>query len=95
MKKIFPDKIINIENTDVFDQKFLFDYLEFDYDSNTDVKVIYMSDLLESRKNEEMLLKTKDKPGMYSNVYSPKDELEIFTELFESAIKNNQKIHIV
>lgn len=95
MKKIFPDKIINIGNTDVFDQKFLFDYLEFDYESNTDVKVIYMSDLLESRKNEEILLKTKDKPGMYSNVYSPKDELEIFTELFESAIKDQQKIHIV
>ena len=95
MKKIFPDKIINIENTDVFDQKFLFDYLEFDYESNTDVKVIYMSDLLESKKNEEILLKTKDKPGMYSNVYSPDDEIDIFTELFKSAIQNQKKIHIV
>ncbi len=45
MKKIFPDKIINIENTDIFDQKFLFDYLEFDYESNPDVEVLYMSDL--------------------------------------------------
>lgn len=95
MKKIFPDKIINIENTDVFDQKFLFDYLAFDYDSNHDVEVIYISDLLEWRKNEEILLKTKEKPGMYSNVYSPKDELEIFTDLFENAIKNQKKIHIV
>jgi hypothetical protein len=28
-------------------------------------------------------------------VYSPKDELTIFTDLFENAIKQNKKIHIV
>jgi len=28
MKKILKNKIINIENTDLFDNKFLFDYLE-------------------------------------------------------------------
>jgi hypothetical protein len=95
MKKIFPDKIINIENTDIFDNKFLFDYLECDYNSNSAVEVIYLSDLLESKKNSEMLEKAKLKPAMYSNVYSPKDELEIFTELFENAIKNNKKVHIV
>ena len=54
-----------------------------------------MSDLLEDRKNEEILEKVKDKPAMYSNVYSPKDELEIFIELFENAIKTNKKIHII
>jgi dihydroorotase-like cyclic amidohydrolase len=32
---------------------------------------------------------------MYSNVYSPEDELEIFSWLFNDAIKNNKKIHIV
>jgi hypothetical protein len=32
---------------------------------------------------------------MFSNVYSEKDELEIFNDLFEYAIKNNKKIHIV
>jgi hypothetical protein len=32
---------------------------------------------------------------MYSEVYSPKDELEIFLELFEYAINNNKKIHII
>lgn len=95
MKKIFPDKIVNIEGTDIFDQKFLFDYLEFDYDSNPDIEVIYMSELLELRKNEEIFWKIKQKPGIYSNVYSPKDELEIFTELFENAIKNQKKIHII
>jgi hypothetical protein len=32
---------------------------------------------------------------MYSEVYSPKDELEIFQGLFAYAIKNNKKIHII
>jgi hypothetical protein len=32
---------------------------------------------------------------MFSNVYSEKDELEIFKELFDYAITNNKKIHIV
>ncbi len=95
MKKVFPDKIINIPGTDVFDETFLFDYLQCDYSWNTDVEVIYLSDLLEERKNEEILEKAKQKPAMYSNVYSPGDELEIFTKLFEDAIQNNKKIHIV
>lgn len=95
MKKVFPDKIINIENTDTFDNKFLFDYLECDYSSNNDIEVIYLSDLLEPKRNEEVFEKVAKKPAMYSNVYSPVDELEIFTQLFENAIKNNKKIHIV
>jgi len=32
---------------------------------------------------------------MWSEVYSPSHELEIFTKLFEQAIENKQKIHIV
>lgn len=95
MKKVYKDKIVNIENTDVFDAKFSFDYLNFDYRSNPDVEVIFLSDLLESRKNNDIFDKLWNKPAMYSNVYSPKDELEIFTELFESAINNKKKIHIV
>jgi hypothetical protein len=58
-------------------------------------EVIYMSDLLELRKNNEVLEKVEQKPAMYSNVYSPSDELDIFTELFEEAIKNKKKIHII
>jgi hypothetical protein len=59
------------------------------------VGIIYLSDLLEERKNLEMLEKAKTKPASYSNVYSPKDELEIFEEIFNSAIEKKQKIHIV
>lgn len=95
MKKVYPDKIINVENTDVFDETFVFDYLECDYASNPEVEVVYMSDLLEKRKNLEVLEKTKEKPAMYSNVYSPEDELEIFQKLFENAVNSKKKIHIV
>ena len=92
MKKVLKDKIINIENTDLFDNKLLFNYLDI---KESDIDIVYMSDLLESKKNEEILLKVKEKPAMYSNVYSPDDELEIFKNLFENALKNNKKIHIV
>jgi hypothetical protein len=46
------------------------------------VKTIFLADLLEEKKNLEMLEKSKTKPATYSNVYSPKDELKIFTKLF-------------
>lgn len=95
MKKVFPDKIINVENTDAFDNKFIFDYLECNYSSNKDIEVIYLSDLLEGKKNEEILEKVTNKPAMYSNVYSSEDELKIFIELFQNAIKGNKKIHII
>ena len=94
MKKIYKDKILNIENTELFDNKFLFDYLEVD-NNKSEVEVIFISDLLEKRKNLEILEKVNEKPAMYSNVYSPEDELDIFKTLFDDAIKNNKKIHIV
>jgi len=94
MKKVLKDKIINIENTDLYDNKFLFEYIIPDFE-NEDIEVIFISDLLEKRKNIEVLEKVKNKPAMYSNVYSPEDELDIFIELFDNALKNNKKIHIV
>lgn len=93
MKKIFRDKIINIDKN-LFDNKFLFEYFEF-IKSPKDIELIFMSDLLEKKKNKELLSNLWDKYAMYSNVYSPEDELEIFKELFDNAIKNNKKIHIV
>ncbi len=93
MKKVFANKILNVINTDLFDNRFLFDYLT--NLETREVEVIYLSDLLEQRKNIDVLDKVKEKPAMYSNVYSPEDELEIFNELFDNAIKNNKKIHIV
>lgn len=94
MKKVLKNKIVNIEKTDLFDNKFLFEYLEID-EKKSDIEIIFMSDLLESKKNVEVLEKVKDKPAMYSNVYSPEDELELFKDMFDNAIKNNKKIHIV
>lgn len=94
MKQVFKNKIINIEATDKFDSKFLFEALDIDY-NKSDIDVIFISDLLEEKKNLEILEKVWNKPAMYSNVYSPEDEFEIFTELFQNAIKNNKKTHIV
>jgi len=59
------------------------------------VEIIYIKHLLEKYKNAEVLEKTKEKPAMYSEVYAPKDELEIFTSLFEKALSEKKKIHIV
>jgi len=54
MKKVLNDKILNIENTPLFDNKFLFSYLESDYFSE-DIEVFYMSELLKSKENTELL----------------------------------------
>ena len=93
MKKINKDSITNIENTNLFDNTFSLDYLSSI--SSTDVKIIYLRDLLEEYKNEEMLEKTHQKPAMWSEVYSSVDELAIFTKLFEEAIEKKEKVHIV
>lgn len=94
MKKIYRDKIINIEKTNVFDNTFLFDY-GINLKAPEEVTLVYMKDILSKKKNEDIIPKLKEKPAMWSEIYSPKDELEIFTELFEHAIQNKQKTHIV
>jgi hypothetical protein len=93
MKKVYKDKIVNIEKTDTFDNTFQFEYLNWENSENVDI--IFMSDVLEQRKNEEILKKVKAKPAMWSEVYSPKDELEIFEDLLEDILKNQKKTHIV
>lgn len=92
MKQIFENKIINIDNNK-FDNKFLFEYLDDLKIEN--VEIFYMSELLKKYKNEELYKNLNWKFAMYSEVYSPKDELKIFEELFNYAIENNKKIHIV
>lgn len=95
MKKIYFDKILNIPNTDLFDNKFLFSYLKTDFKSIDKVEVFFMSELLKKRENTKLLSEIWDKYAMFSNVYSEEAELEIFQELFDYAIKNQKKIHIV
>lgn len=94
MKKIYRDSILNIAWTDLFDQTFLFEVFQ-KKDFPKEREVIYIKDLLEKKRNEEIFSKLEKYPAMWSEVYSPKDELIIFTELFEAALKNNKKIHIV
>ena len=92
MKKIWKNTITNIPNTDTSESIFSFDVLSWD-NNKQDVEIIFLSDLLDEKKNIEMFKKSQTKPATYSNVYSPKDELEIFTELFNSALENNKKTH--
>lgn len=95
MKKIFKDKILNIQDSPLFDNKFLFDYIIPDFKSNDKIEVFFMWELLKQKENKELLSKIWDKYAMYSNVYSEKDEIEIFKNLFNYAINNNKKIHII
>lgn len=93
MKKIYKDKILNIPNTPLFDRFFLFDCLITE--KNLQREVLYMRDLLAAKKNETILPRLAEKPAMWSEVYGPKDEYEIFTQLFEKALQENKKIHVV
>ena len=93
MKKIHKDKIINIKNTEKFDNIFQFDYLQ--WENTWNMNVVFMAEELEKRKNTEILEKVKQKPAMWGNVYCPEDELEIFEEIFEKALKSQKKTHIV
>lgn len=92
MKQVLKDRIINIDEN-LFDNKFLFEV--FENIKNNDIEIFYMNELLEKKKNYEILERTKEKPWMWSNVFSPKNELEIFIELYDYAINNNKKIHII
>ncbi len=93
MKEVLKDKIVQVD-TNLYDSKFLFGILFPDF-KNADFEVIFLKDRLEERKNNELLEKVKKHPAMWSEVFSPKDELEIFTEIFNSALKSWKKVHIV
>lgn len=96
MKKILHNSITNIPDTPLHDSIFSFDILNWKpHSQDSQIEIIFLSELLEKRKNLEMLEKAESKPASYWNVYSPKDELEIFTQLFNDALENNKKIHIV
>lgn len=95
MKQVLKDKIIDIDSN-YFDDKFLFEIYDFSVWIKSEwTKIVFMKDLLEKKKNNNLLEKVKIHPAMWSEVYSPKDELEIFTEIFENAIKNQEKTHII
>ena len=54
MKEVLNDKIINISNTDLFDNTFLFTYLKTDFFSEN-IEVFFMKDLLKKRENTDLL----------------------------------------
>jgi hypothetical protein len=63
MKQVYKDKITNIPNTDLFDNKFLFEILVNDNVKTKkflslhyqNVEVFYMSELLKNKENTELL----------------------------------------
>ncbi len=91
MKKVEKDRIINIDDN-LFDKRFLFEVFGV---SKNDTQIIFMEDLLKLKRNEELEKNIWQKYAIYSNVYSSWDELEIFKNLFDEAIKTGNKIHIV
>lgn len=95
MKQILKNKITDIDQN-YFDNKFLFEIYNFSKWIKSDkTEIIFLSDLLKEKKNESLLEKIKVHPAMWSEMYSPKDELEIFTKIFEEAIKTKKRTHII
>lgn len=87
MKKIFSDKIINIDEN-YFDNQFLFEIpLRLEYENEIDLSI-----LLREKENKNLHYKKDYK--LWSEVFSPKDELRIFEELVEKTLKNWKKVHI-
>lgn len=87
MKKILENAIVNIDEN-YFDSKFLFSIpTNLHFDEEVDI-----SKLLEKYKNVDLDYKKDYK--LWGQVYSPKDELQIFTDIFEDAIANNKRVHI-
>ncbi len=95
MKQILKNKIIDIDQN-YFDNKFLFEIYDFSaWIKSDDTKILFMEDLLKEKKNDTLLEKIKVHPAMWSEVFSPKDELEIFTSIFNEAIKTKKRTHII
>lgn len=95
MKQIFKDKIIDIDEN-FFDNKFQFEIYDFSsWINSNETKIIFMEDLLKDKKNETILEKVKVHPAMWSEVFSPASELEIFTKIFEEAIETKKRTHII
>ena len=89
MKLVEKNSITNITGTDIFDQKFLFKKTLTYSDSLRET--VYMSELLKQKENRDVIPMTKTKPAMHANVYSAEDQLKIFTELFETALREKKK----
>jgi predicted nicotinamide N-methyase len=65
MKQVFKDKIINIDSN-ISDNKFLIKKINWKKNTlNNKFEVVFLSDLLEEKKNLEMLEKSKTKPATW------------------------------
>lgn len=88
MKHVFSDHITLIEDTDPFDNRYLFDIatdisspLEYDM---AKLLMPYHNDRVEYHKDYKL----------WNQVYPGAKELEIFQEIIEIALNQNKKVHI-
>lgn len=97
MKKIHKNSIEHIEGTPRLENIFLFQVLSWDIKSLSanGIEIIDMRMLLWEKKNTDILEKVSQHPAMWSEVYRPKDELEIFQYYFDMSLREWKKIHIV
>ena len=87
MKQVFSDKIINIDGN-LYDNRFLFKVAT----NIISDREIDLSKELSFHKNENLEYKKDYK--LWSEVYSPKIELELFRSIFDDALKSGKKMHI-
>jgi|GEM_PF-839370 len=88
MKHVFSDKITLIENTDPFDNQYLFD-IATGVSSSMECNI---AKLLVSYQNDRVEYRQDYK--LWNQVYPGAKELEIFQEIIETALNQNKKIHI-
>lgn len=93
MKYVDKNSIYNIPDTELFDNMFQFNKIQNYLDDQREV--IFLGNLLSKKKNNDLVKKITEKPAMYANMYSARDELDIFIEIFENTLKTQKKIHII
>jgi hypothetical protein len=94
MKHVLRQSIVQ-QGANLFEQKMLFDILTPSVHQTQKTQIICMRDLLLKRKNESILEKLTLHPAMWSEVFRPEDELEIFTEICDWALASWVKTHII
>lgn len=89
MKQVLSHSITLISDTNPLDNQYLF-RIASDISSPM---IIDIAELLKEFRNDRVEYKKDYK--LWNQVYSPDKELELFQEIFEKALENGQKVHII
>ena len=88
MKQVLSTKITNIPGSDLFDNQYRFSIPENPHCDHA----IDLAKRMEARKNESLDYSVN--PKLWSEVYAPKIEWELFQEIAENALQSGSKVHI-